>query len=298
MPFPNLPYLIDGQLKLTEATAIAKYIIRKSGKKELLGKNPVDAAKISNIIGFLSDAFRDIRTLFWEKDYEERKIGVLERCREKLDAIKAFVENREFALGYLTLADFHLAEELYYFETLYPSEKHNYAFWWRIRKNFEALPEIKAYYQTNNAIKSPFLPPFAPLNPKFNRVKLAYWGLRGRGQIPRLLLAFCGIEFEDYHYTNKEKWFGEDKHTLGLSFPNLPYLVDGDFNVTESAAIQRYICSRWGKGLLGKDFKDEARLERFLSIFNEISAAIKDLFFSPTLQTAKAEVLKKYADKL
>jgi glutathione S-transferase len=31
--FPNLPYLIDGALKLTESSAIQRYIINKSQKK-------------------------------------------------------------------------------------------------------------------------------------------------------------------------------------------------------------------------------------------------------------------------
>jgi len=57
------------------------------------------------------------------------------------------VGDKKFALGYLTLVDFHLAENLYYFETLYPHEKTHFAFWWRIRDNFNALPEISAYYE-------------------------------------------------------------------------------------------------------------------------------------------------------
>lgn len=54
----------------------------------------------------------------------------------KLDSLKQFIGAKDFALGYLTLADFHLAENLYYFEAFYADEKDNYAFWWRIRRNF------------------------------------------------------------------------------------------------------------------------------------------------------------------
>ena len=38
MDFPNLPYLIDGEVKLSESWAIAKYIARKYGK-QLLGES-------------------------------------------------------------------------------------------------------------------------------------------------------------------------------------------------------------------------------------------------------------------
>jgi glutathione S-transferase len=191
--FPNIPYLIDGDFKLTESAAIAKYIIRRSGKTDLLGKNPQDAGTINNIVGVLHDSMKDIKALFWNKDYENLKIDLLEKSRPRFDALRNFVGEGQYALGYLTLADFLIAENLYYFETLYPSEKANYPFWWRIRHNFEARPEIKAYYQRPNAIKGAFLPAYAPISPKFHDVKLGYWGIRGRGQVLRLLLAYSGV---------------------------------------------------------------------------------------------------------
>ena len=60
-------------------------------------------------------------------------------------------------------------------------------------------------------------------------MKLGYWGVRGGGQVSRLLLGYTGLEFEDVRYTEREKWFEDDKKNLGLDFPNLPYLIDGDF---------------------------------------------------------------------
>jgi len=142
------------------------------------------------------------------------------------------------------------------------------------------------------------LPPFANLQvPPI--VKLAYWGIRGLAQTPRLLLTYSGVEFEDFHYTNGDKWFKEDKAHLGLDFPNLPYLIDGTFNVTESSAIQRYIIRRWGKkDLLGKNAHDTAQIESFLSIFTEISGAVKGLFFNKDHETAKGPLLEKYSPKL
>lgn len=138
--FPNLPYLIDDGFKLTESAAIAKYIIRRSGKADLLGKNAQDRGHVNNIVGVITDSMKDIKALFWNKDYENLKIDLLEKFRPRFDALRNFVGENSFALGYLTLADFYLAENLYYFETLYPSEKANYPFWWRIRHSFEALP--------------------------------------------------------------------------------------------------------------------------------------------------------------
>jgi glutathione S-transferase len=74
LEFPNLPYLIDGDFKLTESSAIAKYIIHRSGKNELLGRNSQDQGRVDNLIGTFGDALKEIRGLFWNKDHETLKI--------------------------------------------------------------------------------------------------------------------------------------------------------------------------------------------------------------------------------
>lgn len=85
------------------------------------------------------------------------------------------------------------------------------------------------------------------------KMKFGYWGVRGVGQICRLLLAYTGTKWEDVKYTAPESWFGKDKKDLGLIFPNLPYVIDGDFKLTESKAIHLYIIKKSGKtDLLGK----------------------------------------------
>lgn len=58
-----------------------------------------------------------------------------------------------------------------------------------------------------------------------NKVSLGYWRMRGRGQVPRLLLVYTGATWEDIQYSAPEQWFGGDRETLGLEFPNLPYVI-------------------------------------------------------------------------
>ena len=107
--FPNLPYLIDGDFKLTESVAIARYIAKRSGKTDLLGKNAEDTGRVNNLLGVFKDAYKEISGLFWNKDYENLKIDALEKARPKFDAIRDFVGENSFALGYLTIIDFMLA---------------------------------------------------------------------------------------------------------------------------------------------------------------------------------------------
>ena len=139
----------------------------------------------------------------------------------------------------------------------------------------------------------------AAIQPKHTSVKLGYWGIRGLAQVPRLLLAYSGVEFEDVLYTERGAWFDQDKKSLGLNFPNIPYLLDGDFNLTESAAIQRYIIKKWGKNeLLGKDIKDNAQIESLISIIGQIAGGVKGLFWNKEHETARVGVLEKFSPKL
>ena len=59
-PFPNLPFLIDGNVTITESRAIPHYIINKSGKNELLGKNSQDRARVLQIEGVLDDTHESL----------------------------------------------------------------------------------------------------------------------------------------------------------------------------------------------------------------------------------------------
>jgi glutathione S-transferase len=65
------------------------------------------------------------------------------------------------------------------------------------------------------------------------------------------------VDFEDKQYArgpapeyDASQWTDE-KNNLGMDFPNLPYLFDEDYKITESMAIMKYICAKWKPELLG-----------------------------------------------
>ena len=64
------------------------------------------------------------------------------------------------------------------------------------------------------------------------KLTLGYWGFRGLVQPIRYLLAYSGLKFEEIVYKKHEEWHINDKHNLGLDFPNLPYLLDGNLKIT------------------------------------------------------------------
>ncbi|VDD84181.1 unnamed protein product [Mesocestoides corti] len=81
---------------------------------------------------------------------------------------------------------------------------------------------------------------------------LVYWDIRGICESSRLLLRYLGEDFEEKRYKwgpapafDPREWLSV-KYSLGLDFPNLPYLIDGDFKLTQSSAILEYIADKHG----------------------------------------------------
>lgn len=162
--FPNLPYLIDGDFKLTETKAIHRYIIKKYGKQELLGKSSKEEAQVDCLLGVLQDIVSSVGPLFWDKEYEAKIPAVIEKIGPKIAALNKFYGEREFALGYLTLVDFHISEFANYIEKIFPEEFAKNPFAKRCRDAVNNLPEIKKYYEQETAVKGPFVPPTAALS--------------------------------------------------------------------------------------------------------------------------------------
>jgi len=76
---------------------------------------------------------------------------------------------------------------------------------------------------------------------------LGYWDIRCLAEPIRLMLHYLKINFEDKRYPtgdppsyDRTEW-KNDKFSIGLDFPNLPYWIDESIHVTESWAIMKHI---------------------------------------------------------
>ena len=97
-----------------------------------------------------------------------------------------------------------------------------------------------------------------------SKLTLGYWKIRGLAESIRLLLHYLEIEYKEDLYEfgpapdyNLDNWYNV-KYKLGLDYPNVPYLFDGDFKITESGAILRYICGKYKPELLGTTLQEKA----------------------------------------
>merc|ERR1711934_1312239 len=64
------------------------------------------------------------------------------------------------------------------------------------------------------------------------------------------------------------------KHTLGLEFPILPYLMHGDLKLTETIAIHKYLAEVYDQSLLGKNATDKARTNMFAGVVYDFKMTI------------------------
>lgn len=133
-----------------------------------------------------------------------------------------------------------------------------------------------------------------------NKITLGYWKSRGRAQVPRLLMAYTGASWEDIVYTEPEKWFGKDKMTLGLDFPNLPYLIDGNFNVTETSAICMYIIERSNKKetLLGSTTQERAKIINASGVIMDIMEQMHRMAYDKSPEMLRTKTWESTKPKL
>lgn len=85
-----------------------------------MGKNAKDTANVDSVIGVIYDIRQGFFPLVFDKDWEGKVQGLVEKFTPKLNELDKFYGQHEFALGYLTLADFHVAEFSHYVEKITP----------------------------------------------------------------------------------------------------------------------------------------------------------------------------------
>lgn len=116
-----------------------------------------DRAKIGNLVGVLNEIFEKVGHAPYELHAWQNRDELFKKTVEpKLLTLAKYKGNKEWLMGFLTLADFMAAELSYYIEKIYPNEYQKHPFLQQIREAFNNLNEIKIYYEQEWAIKGPF----------------------------------------------------------------------------------------------------------------------------------------------
>ena len=110
---------------------------------------------------------------------------------------------------------------------------------------------------------------------------LGYWAIRGMVESLSYQLAYSKVDYEMKDYHSPQAWFGGDKADgLGLDFPNLPYWKDGDFGLTETLAIHKYLADRYSPSLLGANAQEKATIEMLKNVIQAAKSGCTGLTYS------------------
>ena len=138
---------------------------------------------------------------------------------------------------------------------------------------------------TKTGAKTPLVQMERPLDNKTKyannpKITLGYWKCRGLAQPIRYLLEYTEHPWEDVLYEQGdppnysiESWL-QVKNTLGLDFPNVPYLIDGDVKITEQNAMMLYICHSYAPELLGESPEQKAEIDMLSGILKEVRMGV------------------------
>jgi len=153
LDFPNLPYYIDGDLKLTQSTAIMRYIARKNN---LMGTSDKEMARVDLMECQLED-FRSVWVnLCYNPNFNDLKTGYLEQLPGKLKEISAYLGNNPYFAGNnLTYVDFLVYEMLDQHKIFSPTCLDPFPNLQQFTERIEALPSIAAYMQSDKFMKKP-----------------------------------------------------------------------------------------------------------------------------------------------
>ncbi|XP_066986988.1 glutathione S-transferase Mu 2-like [Macrobrachium rosenbergii] len=151
LPIPNLPYYIDGDVKLTQSYAIMRHLGRKY---DLCGRTE----KEKMTVDLLMDQGRDMRFGFYTAclNYtEEGAKKYMTNLKETLKLLSNILGNQSwFAGDKITLADFVMYEELDVNTFMDPKCLDSFPNLKNFVKRFEELPAIEKFLSSPRHIKS------------------------------------------------------------------------------------------------------------------------------------------------
>jgi len=161
LDFPNLPYYLDGEVKLSQSTAILRHLARQHG---LGGKSDAEMRRIDLVLDQSTDFKMGFARMCYDPEFEKKKVEFITSLPEKLEAFDKFLGAREwFAGDNISFVDFIMFETLDWMRHLHVESVVKCGNLLAFLKRFEKLPKIEEYLKSDRSKM-----------PMFN--KMAVWG--------------------------------------------------------------------------------------------------------------------------
>jgi glutathione S-transferase len=159
LDFPNLPYYIDGDVKLSQSLAIMRYLARKydlfaTDEKSLTLQDLVEQQIKDMGWNFI------FGVLINKAEYEKNKALFLEETLPKqLELLSKFLGDNEWLVGKLNYVDFLAYEVLDWLRQFSPENIQKFENLTQYLKRFENLAAISAYINSNEFKSWPLFGP-------------------------------------------------------------------------------------------------------------------------------------------
>jgi len=156
----NLPYLVDGKIKLTQSFAIMRYLARKH--KKLLPLGEIEQQRLDQAEAFLIDLRFAFAMLCYNPEFKSMKESFLTDLPRKLAEFEKVLGKRSWAVSdNLTYVDFGICVILDHMELCFPGCYENLPNIQQYKKKFEDLESIKMYKSSEKFSRFPIFSPIA-----------------------------------------------------------------------------------------------------------------------------------------
>jgi len=153
LDFPNLPYFIDGDIKITQSNAILRYIGRKNN---MCGSTEMERARVDMAADQVMDLRNGFVRLCYNPDFDNLKSGYLTNLTGTLELFSNFLGTNSWLAGEtLTFPDFHFYEMLDQHKQLSSDCLSKFPNLVAYCQRFEELPKIAAYMKSDKFMKAP-----------------------------------------------------------------------------------------------------------------------------------------------
>lgn len=153
LDFPNLPYYIHGDVKITQSQTILRYLARKHGFD---GRTEEDKTRVDLAAAQVTDYHMDFVRIVYSPEYTKLKEAYENGLPDKLKLLTRFLGERKFITGYVTFADFMLFEYLEG-QTFFKKDLlKDFPVLDEYHKRVRALEGVDKYFKSPGAITYPF----------------------------------------------------------------------------------------------------------------------------------------------
>ncbi|XP_059153766.1 glutathione S-transferase Mu 4-like isoform X2 [Physella acuta] len=154
LDFPNLPYYIDDEVKLTQSNTILRYLGRKY---KLYGETPKENAEVDLLLDVIMDVRNGfVRLCYGPEITDAVRQEYVQQVKATLDSLEKFLGDKKFFVGdKVTICDFHIYEMFDQHKLFEPSLFEGRKSLNEYLHRFEELPKIKEYRSSDKCIVRP-----------------------------------------------------------------------------------------------------------------------------------------------